>query len=602
MGPPRLCAPALLAAAAAASAGGSEPRDPGGLPQWLYPEPRPAKAAESPPEGGGAAADGAAAEEAPYPPLRAPRAVRFVGTLPGDAYCFPGTVPFRTQQGAAYRCCLRRPQESDSENAGKEQRGAGGSEAQAAAQSAAARAELLAADQVPGVDAAVTRALPTTCLSWAAGGWWTYELCISKWVRQYHQDDGVTQSEYVLGLGRDALADDTAGNREIQYVDGAYSLLSKLKKSLGSAVSATGQWRIGIEKEGEADRYFFQTQYLDGLRCDVSGEPRVTELRAYCAADEQNLKFNVTEVSTCKYVARLYLDALCSLPQYRTVAGGVHPREGPDDLGRLSATERKQLIDKKRTELEDGAPVPGVDEVMSKSIGGKWCVVAQTDGWWTYELCPRHWLRQYREEESVIQSDFVLGLGQDAFKESPITKRKVKYRDGERALLAQLRKELQAPQADGVWTVGREGSGESDMHGAEGKYYFKTQLTDGLMCDLTQRPRETELRLYCLEEREMVVFNVSEVASCKYVARVFAKPVCSFKPYRYLTYDEPARSKPDPAVTLLCAPEGTAADGTAGDAAAQQPAAAERPDTLRPLVLDPLRPPFARHLTAHAGG
>ena len=36
-------------------------------------------------------------------------------------------------------------------------------------------------------------------------GWWTYEWCYDKWVRQFHEDKGIFLSEYLLGLGLKAL-------------------------------------------------------------------------------------------------------------------------------------------------------------------------------------------------------------------------------------------------------------------------------------------------------------------------------------------------------------------------------------------------------------
>eukprot|EP00667_Euglena_gracilis_P029976 EG_transcript_40642 len=36
-------------------------------------------------------------------------------------------------------------------------------------------------------------------------GWWRYEYCGDKWVRQYHEEQGVVTAEFVLGLGPKAL-------------------------------------------------------------------------------------------------------------------------------------------------------------------------------------------------------------------------------------------------------------------------------------------------------------------------------------------------------------------------------------------------------------
>ena len=40
---------------------------------------------------------------------------------------------------------------------------------------------------------------PPAAADAAAKGWWTFELCVRKHVRQFHQEKDVVVSEYVLG-------------------------------------------------------------------------------------------------------------------------------------------------------------------------------------------------------------------------------------------------------------------------------------------------------------------------------------------------------------------------------------------------------------------
>jgi len=119
-------------------------------------------------------------------------------------------------------------------------------------------------------------------------GWWTYELCYGKALRQFHAENNVHTAEFVLG----AYSSVTAHDPDIIEVD---------------------------ESTKDGGTYYVQ-HYIDGTKCDVTGEPRQVEVRFYCAADSLNLLASIKEKSTCKYIATFYTPAICNHPSFQVAA------------------------------------------------------------------------------------------------------------------------------------------------------------------------------------------------------------------------------------------------------------------------------------------
>nr|CCC95647.1 unnamed protein product [Trypanosoma congolense IL3000] len=63
---------------------------------------------------------------------------------------------------------------------------------------------------------------------------------------------------------------------------------------------------------------------------------------------------------------------------------------------------------------------------------------------------------------------------------------------------------------------------------AKGLWYLYTVYSDGMTCDLTQLPRTTEVRLYCLDEDrdKGLTMRVRETEVCHYVVTLIAKDAC----------------------------------------------------------------------------
>uniref|UniRef100_A0A6B2L9W3 MRH domain-containing protein n=1 Tax=Arcella intermedia TaxID=1963864 RepID=A0A6B2L9W3_9EUKA len=106
-------------------------------------------------------------------------------------------------------------------------------------------------------------------------GWWTYEFCYGKHVRQFHQDkDGTIVASFNLGLKTDA-------------------------------------------SKGVAGEDFYYEKFSKGTVCDLTAQPRTCEIRYYCSPEaEVSSLSSIKEPSSCNYIIRIDTPLLCKHPEY----------------------------------------------------------------------------------------------------------------------------------------------------------------------------------------------------------------------------------------------------------------------------------------------
>jgi hypothetical protein len=113
------------------------------------------------------------------------------------------------------------------------------------------------------------------CLEWNLG-FWKYEYCPKKGISQFHQ---VPEKGIVLhyNLGNVIV------NRELVTINDTHTFVFPMI-TLGS-----------------------------GTICDVSGEPRTTEIQIHCKEDAHDHISKISEVSTCRYLAIIYTPRICTV-------------------------------------------------------------------------------------------------------------------------------------------------------------------------------------------------------------------------------------------------------------------------------------------------
>ncbi|KAL8136958.1 hypothetical protein V2J09_002959, partial [Rumex salicifolius] len=120
---------------------------------------------------------------------------------------------------------------------------------------------------------------------------------------------------------------------------------------------------------------------------------------------------------------------------------------------------------------------------------------AQQEGWWAYEFCYHQKLRQLHFEDEKVVQEFTLGV----FDPDATAEYNQKLSD--------------------VSTLKDPRSKDASLR------YHAHQYTNGTICDLTGRPRETEVRFVCSEPRAMIS-SITELSTCKYALTVHAPTLC----------------------------------------------------------------------------
>eukprot|EP01060_Flectonema_neradi_P032450 TRINITY_DN515_c1_g1_i1.p1 TRINITY_DN515_c1_g1~~TRINITY_DN515_c1_g1_i1.p1 ORF type:complete len:523 (+),score=91.99 TRINITY_DN515_c1_g1_i1:39-1607(+) len=468
--------------------------------------------------------------------------VSFRPELPSS--CTETKIPF-TVKGSKYSCCLVEP-----------------TAATITADAEAAR-QILNKDHIVGAEQLLTRSMGRLKgLVWETPGWWEYELCPGSYLRQYHHEEGIIQSEYILGIG-DNLLKETSPKcvSSRKYLQQPTKTIHKKLKTIyaNTKPSATGKWRMETNpKVGSGQEPYFTTSYYNGEPCaDMGGIMRESEIRLICDQNSPNIIFNVSEIRPCKYAASIYLDIVCHTREYTLVKEYLS-----DDGDELTPKQRRDRAVARRKSVMESKNVETIKPLLMRHLGTPACILWRDSGWWTYELCVFHWLRQYHENNGIIEMEYFVGRGELAnTKTDPIMSRPAQYTSGKRTMLQQsvINQKL---EANGTWTAGEEA----------GQYFFKTRMANGRNCDLTGNPREVEVRLYC-HHVSVQKFTVNEIATCKYEARLYLRSLCELKEYKYLEEGD-GEHKVIPKAKLVCALD---SDST--------PPSENKPTKMSPFVL-----------------
>ncbi|KFM65742.1 Protein OS-9, partial [Stegodyphus mimosarum] len=115
--------------------------------------------------------------------------------------------------------------------------------------------------------------------------WWTYEFCFGHYIKQFHIEDGQIIGQ-VLTLG--------------------------LYESDYDWDNETDQ-----EKFKHAKQRYHTQYYVNGTKCDLTGQPRNAEVRIYCEEDAGDYIYRVDEPGTCSYVITVHTSRLCSHPKLK---------------------------------------------------------------------------------------------------------------------------------------------------------------------------------------------------------------------------------------------------------------------------------------------
>ena len=117
-------------------------------------------------------------------------------------------------------------------------------------------------------------------------GWWTYEVCYKKHIRQYHTERKKISQEQYLGRFDAASSDVTA------VLEDKTSLLGNQK--------------------------YVSHHFSSGDLCELTEEERSAEVRYFCSDTAQDtVVSSIRESSTCNYMLTIKTPVLCKHPAFR---------------------------------------------------------------------------------------------------------------------------------------------------------------------------------------------------------------------------------------------------------------------------------------------
>ncbi|KAG8201317.1 hypothetical protein JTE90_016796 [Oedothorax gibbosus] len=117
--------------------------------------------------------------------------------------------------------------------------------------------------------------------------WWTYEFCPGYYIKQYHIEDGHILGQVItLGL-----------------YESEFDWLNETNK----------------DKFRHITQPFHSQWYVNGTKCDLTGQPRNAEVRIFCKPDAGDRIHRVDEEETCSYIITIHMSRVCSFPQLKPV-------------------------------------------------------------------------------------------------------------------------------------------------------------------------------------------------------------------------------------------------------------------------------------------
>ncbi|KAL2500578.1 Protein OS-9-like protein [Forsythia ovata] len=122
------------------------------------------------------------------------------------------------------------------------------------------------------------------------------------------------------------------------------------------------------------------------------------------------------------------------------------------------------------------------------------CFIRQ-EGWWSYEFCYQNHVRQLHFEGEKLVQEFILGL----------------Y-DAEAT-------ETNTKNLSDISTLKNPRSKDASQR------YHSHLFRNGTSCDLTNQPRETEVRFVCSEPKAMIS-SITELSTCKYALTFQCPTLC----------------------------------------------------------------------------
>ncbi|CAG9119227.1 unnamed protein product [Plutella xylostella] len=376
--------------------------------------------------------------------------------------------------------------------------------------------------------------------SYRLESYWSYEVCHGRYIRQYHEErDGkhIITQEYYLG----------------------HWTVEKQKEFETATASTPGtEEKPRLTKVDGVSLPYVEMVMEHGTFCDLSGKRRLTRIQYVCYSPGKHEVYSFKETSTCEYEIIVLSPLLCRHPQFKPketsenvincLPIGESPKKPkslleleaealrlqhqtvrlPSDsdgkepvlavvkvqkvekdgethltfeLHSLSEDEATEDPGKALPKLPDAsAPAAGAldDSPVRAFLNGKNCLNGGS-GWWKYEFCYGKHVSQYHVDRAGASTVVTLGTFD--------------------------------PQAHRDWLRENKAKAPKPL---DQRTSISHLYSNGDICDKTGKPRQTEVKLKCLENSSssaQVSLYLLEPRTCHYILGVESPLICDILPY-----------------------------------------------------------------------
>lgn len=170
-------------------------------------------------------------------------------------------------------------------------------------------------------------------------GWWSYEFCYQNRLRQIHLEEDKVVQEFILGVYNAEATE--AYNQNL-------SDISTLKDPHSK----------------DASQRYHSHIFNNGTLCDLTNEPRETEVRFVCSEPRAMIS-SITELSTCKYALTFQCPTLCKHPLFheeRPVSHTIHCNALPKEESVVEPSVQGEKITMVTTNSEYSSPAFNSEE------------------------------------------------------------------------------------------------------------------------------------------------------------------------------------------------------------------------------------------------
>ncbi|OLY80335.1 Protein OS-9-like protein [Smittium mucronatum] len=210
------------------------------------------------------------------------------------------------------------------------------------------------------------------------------------------------------------------------------------------------------------------------------------------------------------------MNFLCSIPHLNETL-----LEPPKSETELTEEDKQKLI---------GKALLAIEEMGSN------CMIYSTT-FWKYEYCPKKYVRQFyslppknvNSESPPLSMEYYLGKFSGIVDASP-------NKDGDLNGVSKSTNENpdQLTDTQKMYELQpniRYQLEKTSLRRINRKMYISQLWSDGTTCEVTEKPRSIEVRYQCGRSNSDIIYQVSEVSTCKYLIVIHSKNLCKHESF-----------------------------------------------------------------------